>query len=435
MSLEKQGTIAFLVGLNEKVRDVVGYVTRLEHGVQTCEQTLTGATGSCRDSAWLLVQICRQVGLAARFVSGYLIQLAADEPPLEGPTGPTVDSADLHAWTEVYLPGAGWIGLDPTSGLFTSEGHIPLVCTPTASQAAPISGTSESARVDFSHTMLVKRLNEAPSLTKPYSDEEWLRIREVAHAIDSDVKEQDIRLTMGGEPTYVGIDEPEAMQWNIEALGPLKRTRGLSLIRCLRDRTAPGALLHFGQGKWYPGEPLPRWAFHCISRLDGVPVWENVDLFAVEDKEYGFTAEDSLTFLKALTHRLRVSATDILPAFNQPDDNGEPVIPAGYILPLRRRQPEGRLAWSSQLWFPRPERLVLSWGDSPIGYRITVDSMPFVAPDELVYDRGNRRPDQASVASHPPPGSLLSRTHARPAAASLEHRRDSERAHPPLALR
>ena len=387
LSLEKQGTVAFLVGLNEKVRDVVGYVTRLEHGVQTCEQTLTGATGSCRDSAWLLVQICRQVGLAARFVSGYLIQLVADEPALEGLAGPTVDSADLHAWTEVYLPGAGWIGLDPTSGLFTSEGHIPLVCTPTASQAAPIGGTVEPARVEFSHAMSVKRLNEAPSLTKPYSDEEWQKIRAVAHAIDRDVEQQDIRLTMGGEPTYVGIDEPETMQWNIEALGPLKRTRGLSLIRCLRERTAPGALLHFGQGKWYPGEALPRWAFHCISRLDGVPVWENVDLFAFEGKEYGFTAEDSLTFLKALSHRLQVSASDILPAFNQPDDNGEPVTPAGYILPLRRRQPEGRLAWSSQLWFPRPECLVLSWGDSPIGYRITVDSMPFVAPDELVYDR------------------------------------------------
>ncbi|RXH56105.1 Large protein containing transglutaminase-like domain [Granulicella sibirica] len=421
LSLEKQGTIDFLVSLNQKVRDAVGYVTRLEHGVQTCEQTLTGATGSCRDSAWLLVQICRQVGLAARFVSGYLIQLVEDEPSVDGPPGPTVDSADLHAWTEVYLPGAGWIGLDPTSGLFTSEGHIPLVCTPTASQAAPISGTSESARVDFGHTMSVKRLNEAPSLTKPYSDDEWLKIRGVAHAIDRDVKHQDIRLTMGGEPTYVGIDEPEAMQWNIEALGPLKRTRGLALIRCLRERTAPGGLLHFGQGKWYPGEPLPRWAFHCVSRLDGVPVWENVDLFAFEDKEYGFTVEDSFTFLKALTHRLQVSASDILPAFNQPDDNGDPTTPAGYILPLRRRQPEGRLAWSSQLWFPRPHRLVLSWGDSPIGYRITVDSMPFVAPDELVYDREDgelvklpahpaRRPDLFAVEPTPDPLPPLSST-------------------------
>ena len=141
--------------------------------------------------------------------------------------------------------------------MFAAEGHIPLVCTPSPSQAAPISGTVEPAKVEFSYSLRVRRLNEAPILTKPFSDEEWARVRDVAHAVDRELVERDVRLTMGGEPTFVGIDEPESQQWNLEALGPIKRTRALVLIRRLRERTAPGGLLHFGQGKWYPGEPLP----------------------------------------------------------------------------------------------------------------------------------------------------------------------------------
>ena len=377
-------TVELVVGLNMRVRDEVGYVTRLEHGVQSCEETLRKRTGSCRDSAWLLVQVFRHLGIAARFVSGYLVQMKAEDGSSDGPTK---DSADLHAWTEVFLPGAGWIGLDPTSGLLTAEGHIPLVCTPDVGQAAPIGGTVEPANVEFSFEMSIRRLNDAPSLTQPFTDDEWAAVRKVAHRLDREILDQDIRLTMGGEPTFVGIDEPESPQWNVEALGPIKRTRGLELIRRLRERTAPGGLLHFGQGKWYPGEALPRWAFHCISRLDGVPVWENASLIALEDQEFGYGLADSLRFMGALTRRLQVSADNILPAFDFDNDaSAAQPEPVGYILPLRRRQPGGKLAWSSQLWFPKPERLVLSWGDSPIGYRIPVEPMPFVAPDELIYE-------------------------------------------------
>ncbi len=383
---DSQGTVALLGGVTARVRNRVGYVTRLEHGVQPCEQTLEGRTGSCRDSAWLLVQVFRSLGLAARFVSGYLIQLASDKPE-EDSAGPKVDSADLHAWAEVFLPGAGWIGLDPTSGLFAAQGHIPLVCTPNPSQAAPISGTVEPAKVKFSYSFELRRLNEPPSLAKPFSDEEWGRVRAVAHAVDRDLLEHDVRLTMGGEPTFVGIDEPESPQWNLEALGAIKRTRGLELIRRLRERTAPGGLLHFGQGKWYPGEPLPRWAFQCISRMDGVPVWENGELIALEDDHTTFDNGDALRFLNALARRLQVEEASILPAFEPADEAGNAKEePTGFILPLRRRQPGGRLAWSSQLWFERPERLTLFPGDSPIGYRITAEMVPFVAPDELVYE-------------------------------------------------
>ena len=382
---EPQGTISLLVALNQKVRDAVSYVTRMEHGTQTSEETLSLRTGSCRDSAWLLVEVCRNLGIAARFVSGYLIQLAPDEQPVDGPPGPTADSADLHAWTEVYLPGAGWIGLDPTSGLFTAEGHIPLVCTPTASQAAPIGGTVEPAETEFSFSMSVRRLDEPARLSRPYSDEEWSRIREIGHQLDREIEAEDMRLTMGGEPTYVGIDETESPQWHLQALGDLKRTRGLALIRRLRERTAPGGLLHFAQGKWYPGEPLPRWAYHCISRKDGVPVWENVDLIALEEQQYNFNHTDAHAFLQALSRRLEASVENILPAFNPAIEPRESDEPAGYVLPLRRRQPSGKLAWSSQLWFPRPAPLLLSPGDSPIGFRIPVEAMPWVAPDEIDY--------------------------------------------------
>ncbi|RRA47424.1 transglutaminase family protein [Acidipila sp. EB88] len=396
-----QSTVSFLVDLNQRVRQAVRYTVRLEHGVQSAEETLSLGSGSCRDSSWLLVQLCRQLGFAARFVSGYLIQLASTGGPLQ-------DSADLHAWAEVFLPGAGWIGMDPTSGLFTAEGHIPLVCTPTAAQAAPIGGTVEPAGTTFDFVMSVRRLEEAPgtvveteepqtvpetaqesrTLAQPFSDPEWSAIREVAHAVDRRLVEQDVRLTMGGEPTFVGIDEPESPQWHVEALGAIKRTRGLELIRRLRARTAPGGLLHFGQGKWYPGEALPRWAFHCVSRLDGTPVWENPAWFAREDEEHGFGPKEALEFLDALCHRLGVTPDNVLAGYNtlgddMDDDASEP---AGYVLPLRRRQADGNLFWSSQLWFDRPDRLLLSGGTSPIGYRIPVAAMPWVAPDELQHE-------------------------------------------------
>src|SRR5580698_3558268 len=288
ISREKRSTIGFLVDLNQRVRDEVGYVTRLDPGVQTCEQTLERHTGSCRDSAWLLVQILRHLGIAARFVSGYLIQLAPDSGHPDDTGVQQADSADLHAWAEAFLPGAGWIGMDATSGLLAGDGHIPLVCTPYASKAAPIGGTVEPANVDFSYSMSISRLNEAPRTSKPFTEEDWAQVQHVAHIVDADLKVQDVRLTMGGEPTFVGIDEPESPQWNIDALGPIKRARGLALIQCLREKTAPGALLHYGQGKWYPGEPLPRWALSCYWRADGVRVWSDINLIAREDRDYGF---------------------------------------------------------------------------------------------------------------------------------------------------
>ena len=278
---QRTGTVNLLLTLNRKVRDEISYLTRLEHGIQASEETLQKRSGSCRDSALLLVECLRNLGIAARFVSGYLIQLAERTGLAGSNGGPQADSADLHAWAEAFLPGAGWIGLDPTSGFLVGEGHIPLACTSNASQAAPISGTAERTSTDFSYEMSVRRLNDSRPRSQGDAEEQWLRIRQVAHRVDADLEAHDVRLTMGGEPTYVGIDEPESAQWNIDALGDDKRTRGLALIQALREKMAPGGLLHYGQGKWYPGEQLPRWALSCFWRVDGVPVCEYVKLVAL----------------------------------------------------------------------------------------------------------------------------------------------------------
>jgi len=377
----RTGTIELLLLLNRTIRDQVDYVTRLEPGIQTSEETLEKRSGSCRDSGWLLVEVLRNLGIAARFVSGYLIQLAEADPDLNGSDGGT-DTAALHAWAEAFLPGAGWIGLDPTSGLLAGEGHIPLACTSNASQAAPISGTSELASTTFTYEMSVRRLNDPRQVPESAVDDQWPRISQVANRIEADLEAQDVRMTMGGEPTYVGIDEPESAEWNIDALGENKRSRGLALIQDIREKIAPGGLLHYGQGNWYPGEPLPRWALSCFWRADGVAVWEDETLIAREDHDYCFNAADALRFLQALTRRLQVRAEDILPAFEQGTATPQPV---GYILPIRRRQPHGDLRWSSQWWFPRVESIVLFAGDSPISYRIPTEPMPWVAPDELEY--------------------------------------------------
>ncbi len=302
----KINTIDFLVELNQRLWKIVNYTTRMEPGVQTCEQTLGLKSGSCRDSAWLLVQLFRHLGLAARFVSGYLIQLKADVKALDGPSGPVADFTDLHAWAEVYIPGAGWVGLDPTSGLFAGEGHIPLCCTPDPISAAPVSGLSDVCEVTFDFKNEVFRIHEDPRVTKPYTEEQWASIISLGNQIDEEIIATDMRLTMGGEPTFVSIDDMEAKEWNTTADGEQKQKIGTELIQKLKTEFAPGGLIHKGQGKWYPGETLPRWQYSAIWRNDGAPIWRNENLFDLDVAPSGYSVGDAERFSKELTKFINI---------------------------------------------------------------------------------------------------------------------------------
>ncbi|MCE2027808.1 DUF2126 domain-containing protein [Sessilibacter corallicola] len=403
---ESVRSIDFLVALNTRLQQEIDYNIRMEPGVQSCQKTLEIKKGSCRDSAWLLVQILRHLGLAARFTSGYLVQLTSDKESLDGPSGPEQDFTDLHAWCEVYLPGAGWIGLDPTSGLFASEGHIPLACTPHPVSAAPVTGAIDKCEVEFEFSNEVFRVHEDPRVTKPYVQEDWQAIQALGKAVDEELNQNDVRLTMGGEPTFVSVDDMESAQWNTDALGDDKLKLAKDLLLRLRERFAPNGLLHYGQGKWYPGEEIPRWALGVFWRLDGKPLWNDPELLARVDHDYGFGPEDAQQFSKALTEKLGLDEQYIQPAFEDAlhyldleeqlpvdldplkadlSDNLERKRLAkllrrglntvtGYAIPVAWDY--GNSCWMSTQWEFRRGHLALIPGDSPMGFRLPLDSLP-----------------------------------------------------------
>jgi uncharacterized protein (DUF2126 family) len=408
----KRRTIDFLVELNRRLQQDIRYLIRMEPGVQTPNETLERAAGSCRDTGWLLVQTLRHMGLAARFVSGYLIQLKPDVKSLDGPSGTEVDFTDLHAWCEVYLPGAGWIGLDPTSGLMAGEGHIPVACTPDPSSAAPVTGSVDECEVEFGHHMAITRIYEAPRVTKPYTDAQWQAIDALGRRVDTDLVKGDVRLTMGGEPTFVSVDDRDGAEWNTAALGPTKRGLATELVHRLRAKYGAGGFVHMGQGKWYPGEQLPRWALSVFWRADGQPCWSDPSLFADERKPAQVSDDDVQRFTERLAQRLKLDTKFIqagyedafyflwrerrLPANVDPfdsrlDDELERARlrrvfeqglkrVVGYALPIERDPATG--TWRSGPWFLRDERMYLIPGDSPMGYRLPLDSLPWVSKSE-----------------------------------------------------
>jgi uncharacterized protein (DUF2126 family)/transglutaminase-like putative cysteine protease len=406
---QRKEIIPFLVGLNQAVWKNTQYLVRLEPGVQTCEQTLGLRSGSCRDSAWLLVQILRHLGLAARFASGYLIQLKADVKALDGPSGTEKDFTDLHAWAEVFIPGAGWVGLDPTSGLFAGEGHIPLCCTPDPVSAAPVTGMTDVCEVSFDFKNEVDRIHEDPRVTKPYTEEQWATIMALGNKVDEELEAGDVRMTMGGEPTFVSVDDMEAKEWNTAADGPQKRKLGGQLIKKLKHAFGHGAFIHKGQGKWYPGEPLPRWQYAAIWRNDGVPIWKNEALLDLDETLTHYTIEDAKKLAHELMKFLNLPEEHIHPAMEDAfyflwEENKVPVnvdpyksnlndplerrklsqllanglgTPAGYVIPMEWNHWNNR--WISSAWQFRNNYLVLLPGDSAIGLRLPLKSLAYIS--------------------------------------------------------
>jgi uncharacterized protein (DUF2126 family) len=408
---EAPNTVDFLVDLNRRLAGEIGYIVRLEPGVWTAEQVLSNRKGSCRDSGWLLVNILRHLGFAARFVSGYLIQLVPDVKPVDGPAGPPSDFTDLHAWCEVYVPGAGWIGLDPTSGLLAGEGHIPLAATPEPASAAPITGASDKAEVEFDFHMEVRRIAETPRVTKPYTDAQWAAIDAMGARVDAALEAGQLRLTLGGEPTFVADSDRDAPEWNTDALGPTKRRFAGKLLRRLQPLWAPGAALSYAQGKWYPGEQLPRWALYCHWRADGEPVWTDPSLLASDEDTGDATPKDAAEFATLLAGKLGVDPRlriagheDVhyylwregrLPANVLVEDSKlkDPMERArlrrvfgqglagevGSALPLRRVGVGADRVWESGTWSFREGEMFLIPGDSPMGFRLPLDSLPWAS--------------------------------------------------------
>ncbi|WP_082566873.1 transglutaminase family protein [Janibacter sp. Soil728] len=411
--------VDFIVGLNRAIRESVDYTVRLEAGVQTPQHTLERGIGSCRDSAWLLVSAMRQLGLAARFVSGYLVQLTSDLSAVgdDSLNGPTEDFTDLHAWAEVYIPGAGWVGLDATSGLLCGEGHIPLSCTPHPASAAPISGATAPAEVTFDFSNTVTRFAEDPRVTKPVTDEQWADITTLGEAVDDLLAKGDVRLTMGGEPTFVAAGGTKDPQWHTAADGEQKRELAMALARRL---SGPGTLRHHGQGKWYPGEPLPRWQIGLAERTDGQPLWRDPDLL---DDPWGPEREDSTSAEAAdaarglalgIARRTGIPVEQLVAAVEDPlqqlaqearrpageaptpgdlapdaedasdeakraaalariDAEVDPDTPAAWVLPIFPA-PDGE-GWATTTWRTRRGFLALVPGDSPAGLRLPLSSI------------------------------------------------------------
>jgi len=341
--------------------------------------------------------------------------------------------------------------LDPTSGLLTGEGHIPLACTSTPAAAAPVTGAVEPCETTLEFSSSVRRIHEDPRVTLPYTTEQWERIDALGRLVDADLAAGDARLTMGGEPTFVACEDTNAPEWNTTADGPTKRRLAAALTIRLATRLAPDALIQHTQGKWYPGEPLPRWQIGVHWRTDGHPAWRDPALLADPTEPGTRGLEDVARLGRAIARAFGLADDVLVPGYEDPLGDcgrnpdcltGTPTgaatdvpdprladaavraqivrtldaergLPCGWALPLHRASGERR--WSTGRWVLRRGHLFLIAGDSPMGQRLPLESIswrpPPPEPERSLFapvgDLPAAHATDAALADDPPPITAL----------------------------
>jgi uncharacterized protein (DUF2126 family)/transglutaminase-like putative cysteine protease len=365
-------------------------------GPPDLEALFAKGTGSAWDLAWLFTLSLRELGLATRFVCGYHVQLAEAEDQH--------DSVRMHAWTQAFIPGAGWLGIDPSSGLFTNEMFIPLSSGADPTRVQPLVGTRAPCEESRVESLRVRRL--APAEPRwPFTETQWSDICALGAHVQRDLEEQRVFLSTGMNLSFVATGSG-SQEWHTHALGPEKLHMAEQLLTRLLQRTAAGAVQHVAQSEWFAGEGLPRWKLIGLARSDGHPVWRDPARSGSTPDARTSDADllGASDFANAFARALGVAPAYVTSAHEDPLHNmwrGQLPLdriptpselddpesrrklaerfsqladePVGYVLPLAWEHSTGR--FRSGIWRFRRPGLHLIPGDSPIGYRLPLDSV------------------------------------------------------------
>lgn len=404
-------TVERLDALNRMVQEAHALTTGGAPGAVDLESFLERREGSCWELAWLLTLTLRHIGLAARFACGYRV-LLGDEPP-DDSTPRLPDTVALHTWSEAYIPGAGWVGLDPSMGTFVTESHIPLACAPEPRRVLPIvsdrAADGEASPETRSESLHVRRLTPS-RVSWPHTDTQWADIEALGRKLDGDLARQGLKPALGVSLSLVSGQDGMTPEWSTQAIGPSKRALAESLSISLRKRLGPGGVPQLGQGEWYGGESLPRWRLGCFFRADGAPVWRNPERLTLGHAQdtrlpplLADQSDQAQRLAQSIARGLGIGPARVVPAHEDPLHelwrarapgnlaapgelrdplrraalaerlSGVPRPPTGYVLPLS--WDHARACWVTGAWRFRRGGFYLAPGSASMGYRLPLDSL------------------------------------------------------------